>query len=146
IRRFGDFEPSETEFRSIYQAQQGLNEKFVGVTSNAIAGDFLARQAAQKAMNEQLLAALGAQRYVDYVRETNNEFQQLSRLVQRENLPRETALHAYNLRESVAQESNRIFDDPTLDPDQKRLAFRSSRRTSAASSMLRSVRSRVPSM
>ena len=51
------------------------------------------------------------------------DFQQLKGLVAREKLPTETSVRAYNVRDSVVQESNRIFDDAALDVEQKRAAF-----------------------
>lgn len=118
--RLASFEPSETEFRALFQAQVDLNEKFQG-SFNSI--DFPARQEATKVFHDQVKAAFGEARYTEYARETSTDFQQLTRLVQKENLPRETALLAYNLRDAVAQQSNRIFDDATLDVQAKRAAL-----------------------
>ena len=118
--RLGAFEPSEAEFRALFQAQQVLNGKFPGSFSSV---DHETRMEAQRAFHEQLRASLGEARYAAYVRETSNEYQQLDRIVQKQNLPRETALQAFNVRDSVAQESNRIFDDPGLSPEAKRNAL-----------------------
>lgn len=120
--RFGGFEPTDAEFRSIYQTYQAISEKFPGGISsgmlNTMNRDELAAQAGQ-----QLQAALGERRYNDYLRETNSEFQQLNRLVQQEKLPSSTALQVFEQRDHVERESNRIFDDPALSPDQKRAAL-----------------------
>ena len=118
--RLAGFEPSETEFRALFQAQQALNEKFPGTFTSI---DDAARTEAQRSFHEQVRSALGAERYAAYVRETNSEFQQLDRIAQKGNLPREVAVQAFDVRDSVAQESRRIYDDPGLTPDAKRAAL-----------------------
>jgi hypothetical protein len=121
--RLGAFDPSEAEFRAIYQAQLALSDKFPGAVGNIGSIDYQQRQAAQQDLNSQLRTSLGDARYADYARATSTEYQQLSSLAQRANLPDGTAVQAFNLRDTVAQESSRIFDDATLDNDQKRSAL-----------------------
>jgi hypothetical protein len=120
VRELGGFEPTEAEFRAVFQAQKDYSAKF---PAGPVGIDFQTREAAAQQMTAQLKAALGDARYADYVRETDREFQQLDRIAQRENIPRETAIGAFSLRETVAQESNRIFDDASLMPDAKRTAL-----------------------
>jgi hypothetical protein len=119
--RLSGFEPTESEFRALYQAQLDLNEKFQG---GFTAIDYQTRQELQEAHFARLRAALGESRYADYIRETSSEFEQLTRLSRRDNLPRETTLRAYDLRHGIAAESNQIFDHPTLSPEAKREALR----------------------
>jgi hypothetical protein len=118
----GEFQPTLAEFRAIVDAQRAFGELMGGSPSGVPPG---ARQAAMKALNEGLQAGLGPARYADYLRETSSEYQQLSRLAQRENLPADAATRAFNLRDTVSTESNRIVDDPTLDTDQKLAALQS---------------------
>jgi len=80
-------------------------------------------RAALEQIATQLKAALGEQRYADYVRSSNNEFQQLSRIAQGANIDNDTAIRTFNLRDSVSQESNRIYNDTTMNGDQKRSAL-----------------------
>ena len=47
----------------------------------------------------------------------------LAQLAQRENLPLDAAVRAYDLRTSTSEESGRIFNDQTLTTDQKRAAM-----------------------
>lgn len=123
-RQLGGFNPSDAEFRAIFQAQLAFGER---LGPGAFSGSFNPqdRQAATQQLNDQLKASLGAARYADYLRETDSTYQQLARLVQRENLPADTALRAFNVRDKVAAESGRIVDDPALDPEQKRAALQS---------------------
>ncbi len=121
-RYLGGFDSSEAEFRAVFQAQQKYGAA-VAPTGDLRSADPETRQAALQQLNADLKMSLGDARYADYQRETNRDFQQLSRIAQQENIPAATAIRAYNLRDTVAEESNRIFDDPTLTPDQKHLAL-----------------------
>lgn len=123
--RLAAFDPSESEFRAIFQMQQTLNDKLsINLSGGIISGvDYEQRRQLQQDLEKNLQAALGAARYAEYSRSTSNEFQQLSKLAQRDNLPAETAIQAYDVRDRVAAESNRIFDDGGLSADQKRAAL-----------------------
>ena len=72
-----------------------------------------------------LIFRLGDARFADYTRETIYDYQQLKRLTERANLPVEIANRAYALRDTIAQQSNRIFDDASLADEQKRTALQS---------------------
>lgn len=119
---------SEAEFRAIYQAQLAFDEKYtnanmgVGMVINT-ADSMRERQAAQAQVNEQIKAALGDQRYAEYVRASDREYQQLNRLAQQSNLPTSAANQVYDFRNNAVKESSRIFDDPSLNADQKRAAL-----------------------
>jgi hypothetical protein len=118
----GAFDPSEAEFRSIYKAQLEFNDRFPSMT--VMSGSSMAdREAAQKQLQEQLKASLGGPRYDDYIRESDNEFQQLTRIAELNNVPKDAILRVYSLRDTLARESNRIFDDPSLTDDAKRTAL-----------------------
>lgn len=127
--RLAGFDANEAEFRTVFQAQQSLNEKFPGSFGSV---DYETRLAAQRAYEDQLRTGLGEARYADFRRETSNDFQQLSRLAQRDNLPREVTVRAYALRESAAQESNRIFDHSEMSVDDKRAALQTLAQTTRA--------------
>ena len=119
--RLGTFDPSASEFQALYQAQQAVSNALS--PGGLMSGDMAQRNAVQRQFTDQLKASLGPERYAEYVRDTNTDFQQLTRLTQRENLPADTAVQAFNLRDSVSAESNRIFNDPNLSVDDKKAAL-----------------------
>ncbi|HWA08717.1 MAG TPA: hypothetical protein VG838_04535 [Opitutaceae bacterium] len=122
-RYLGGFDASETEFRAVFQAQQKYSATVApagGLPGNI---DPETRQAALQQLNDDLKNSLGDARYADYQRETNRDFQQLSRIAQQENVSSAVAAQAYNLRDAVATESNRILDDTTLSAPEKRAAL-----------------------
>ena len=120
--RFGPFEPSEAEFRAIYQVQLAISNQFAA--SGGMQGiPYDLRSTLGQQYFDQMKAALGPERYPEYDRSQNRDFQQLAGLVQRANLSPDVATQAFNLRDTVATQSNQIFGDPTLGADQKLAAL-----------------------
>lgn len=114
---------SAEEFRTIFKIHQPFNDRINppgGIMSSAL---FEERREAMRQLNEQLQAALGPNRYAEYARAISPEYQQLHRIAQKENIPTDTAIRAYSIREQVAAESTRIVDDGALSNDQKRTAL-----------------------
>ncbi len=118
---------SEAEFRAIYQIQLPYANVLYPTSSGGITyfSSDLSRQRteAQTKIAEQAKAALGDARYAEFARASSSEFQQLTRLAQRENLPAAAAVRAYDARDAAARESMRIIEDRTLNTDQKRAAL-----------------------
>jgi hypothetical protein len=115
------FNATPDEFRAIYNVEQPLSDQLYPTAPLSYNDMMQTRQQ----LADQLKAALGDQRYADFARSSDRDYQQLAQLEERDNLPPGTALQAYNLRDNLSQESNRIFSDPTLDTDQKRAALQS---------------------
>jgi hypothetical protein len=114
------FDPSETEFRAIYEAQRHLSDQFPGGPQNM---DFRAREAAQSTYLDEVRGALGDARFNQFMREQDREYQQLSRLAEQQKLQPGVAQQAYQLRDNLERESNAIFDNAALSADQKRAAL-----------------------
>jgi hypothetical protein len=117
---------SEAEFRAIFRIQQPFTE--ILYPSGGMGGMMTMeirqrRDDAQKQVNEQLKATLGAARFAEFARAQHFEFQQLARLTQRENIPLATAVSAFELRTSTSEESQRIGSDPSLSNEQKLAAM-----------------------
>lgn len=117
---------TEQEFRAIYDASRPLQDILYPTSTSSIttSADMEARRAAQARIGEQLRAAIGEQRYADYVRAGDRDYQQLYRLAQRDNLPAEAIGKAYAMRDTIVAESVRIADDSALSYDEKRVALR----------------------
>jgi hypothetical protein len=119
---------SEAEFRAIFQAHQAHAETLFptagsGVTysSNDPANP---RMVASRQIQEELTGTLGADRYAQFQRANDREFQMLYQLSRTDNLPYETVVRAYDTRSNASAASAKIMDDPALTPDAKRAALK----------------------
>jgi hypothetical protein len=126
-RTLGMMNATESEFRAIYAAQAAFDEKYSFQAMGSAIGSTLGEERieAQKQVYEQIKSALGEQRYADYLRSSDREYQQLARVAQQANLPENIAIQAFNLRDNVSKESTRIYNDPALNVEQKRAALKS---------------------
>jgi hypothetical protein len=114
---------TEDEFRTIFRIQQQFNDRL-----NPTGGVFGAemsqqRRDAEREVTAQLKSALGETRAAEFARAQNYEFQSLAQLAQRENLPLDAAVRAYDLRTSTSEESGRIFKNKDLTTEQKYAAM-----------------------
>lgn len=120
--RWGEFDPSEAEFRVVFQAQKNLNERLGSNTFYTI--EQRERDEAQAAYLWELSNAFGAARYSEFVWQTSAEYQQISRITERNNLPAGTPMQLFAIRDAIARESNRIFDERSVDVETKRAALK----------------------
>ena len=82
-----------------------------------------ARNDAQKQLQADFKGALGDQRYADYVRAQDQDYRTLQAAATRYNLPQAAIDQVYTTRDSVLAASQRIGDDTSMNPDQKRQAI-----------------------
>jgi hypothetical protein len=117
------FDATEDEYRKIFAAQKTLDDsQSLDAWGNLMDRSPDARkkrQEGEKQVAEQIKASLGAERYAEYVRSQNHEYQQLQTATRRLSLPADTANNVFNLRYEVATESKRIADNKDVDYDQK---------------------------
>lgn len=134
-RQLSGFQASEDEFRLIYETQRDLDERFHrdGPAPPAPSPSHrLAEEQARAAADARLRSLLGEERFAAFNRGRDREYQQLATLVQRVNLPESTAIDVFGIRETVTEESNRIYDDRTIPLEQKREALQSLARNARA--------------
>lgn len=112
------FNPTEAEYRVIAQAQIDASARL-----NSSTVTLEQRRATMQAFEAQMKASMSSDRYADFLLTTNPEFQYLTQVAESDRLPSTTTRQVFAVRDQVAQESNRIFDDPALDPSQKRAAL-----------------------
>jgi hypothetical protein len=121
------FDGTEDEYRKIFALQKTFDSTQQtdawGNLINQGPDDWKKRQEGEKQLAAQIKEALGPERYAEYARSQNNEYQQLTAAAKRFALPPETAIQVYNLRNDVSAESQRIVDNGSLGPDQKKQAL-----------------------
>jgi hypothetical protein len=118
-----DFDASDAEFDLIYAAEKAYKER-TEQNKNSLTHESWKNQ--QEAFDEaasKLKAQLGEVRYADYARARDNEYQQLSQLVQRSGLPNSVAANVFDLRDSSCKKSVEIFDSKTLSLEEKKAAL-----------------------
>lgn len=119
--RWGEFDPTEAEFLAVFEAQKRLTERLGSNTFSQV--EQSARDEAQTAYLWELHAAFGQERYAEFVWKTSAEYQQLSRITERNNLPSDTPQQLFGIREAITRESNRIYDDRAASVEAKRAAL-----------------------
>lgn len=120
--RLSAFDPSAAEYQSIFQAYQALGQR-VRWDGGAVMMDLQKRTDLQQGLGATLKQSLGDARYADFLRASNPEYQQLSRMAQQQNLAPDTADRAMALRDTVVQQSAHIALDDAMSPGDKRAAL-----------------------
>lgn len=119
------FHASESEFRAIYQIEAPLEDVIYPSTSGDRSVDDVvaAQRQANAQMSDQLKAALGDERYAEFTRSSDSDYRMLVGFERQQTIPDGAALQVYDLRDHVAQESTRVFNDSSLDNSQKLAAL-----------------------
>lgn len=91
------FDPSEQEFRAIFQLQSAFDEQYATNGAPLTIGA-QARNAAQQKLKDDIAAALGPDRYAEYQRSSDYSYRQSVQLMSRLGLPADTANQLYSLR------------------------------------------------
>jgi hypothetical protein len=94
----GTLELDEGEFRTLYRLQAAFDEQFRDYAPGMSQEQMRARSDAQKKLNTDIAAALGADRYAEYQRATDYNYRQTSQLTTRLGLPPETANQLYAIQ------------------------------------------------
>jgi hypothetical protein len=113
---------TEEEYRKIFAIRSAFDEANAldPFTSRQMTPqDWERRNAAEKGMREQIRSAIGEERYKEYVRSQNHEYQQLQGAVVRFGLAADAPARVFDLRDHVSAEGTRIADDKELGPEQK---------------------------
>jgi hypothetical protein len=116
------FKPTEDEFRTIYKLQRAFDEQYdmrsMMATQGTPASQEMMRQRseAQKQLTAQIKSTLGDERGAEYERATDNNFQQIHRVVERLDLPTESAVQVWTAQKDIEQRANALRQDRTLQP------------------------------
>lgn len=115
------FDPTEQEFRTIYELQRALEERFapMRLVPNPTDEQQRERSDAQKQLTEQIKAALGPQRSAEYERATDGRYQQTARLVARLELPADTTDKVWSVQKQTQERAQAISQDKSLTEAQR---------------------------
>ena len=102
------FNPTESEFRRIFQLLDGHEEKFAfqDPADPAVAQR---KDEDMKAVESEIASSLGAARYGDFQLAQNPDYRNLYKLAQRHELPGAVALAAHQIQQTAQQEKRRFL-------------------------------------
>ena len=113
----GIMDASEDEFRAIFRIQQQFAAQAEASGLTPITPE--SRQAmaeAQRQSQAEIATVLGPQRFADFQRANDREYQRLYTIAQREGVAVEATLRAWALRDTYAQRSTAIMEDRSTTP------------------------------
>lgn len=109
------FTPSEAEFRAIYRMRQQLTREPIEGAAQ--------RGQSKTQMEAGLKTLLGEERYADYQRAGDRGFRELTEIAQRQTLPRQTAVTAYDMQRLAEQQALEVSGDSKLTEEQRNAAL-----------------------
>ncbi len=127
--RMTQMDATEEEFIAIFDLQKSFDERFS--THDPFGGSmprdqefWKQRQEAERELKQQIRDALGEERYLDYARSQDHNYQQLQAATRRLNLPPDTPARIYALRDTYPAAASQVADDSSLSNTEKRAALR----------------------
>ena len=120
--KLGGMDVSEQDFREMYRIRKSY-EDAVAQLGEAASDGSEQRQLLRQKRDEQVRSYLGDQRYAQFQRSQDFEYQDLSGLASRHNLPGETVDKAYTINQAAREQRQQIMNDPSIAPERKQEAL-----------------------
>ena len=108
------FNPTESEFREIFERQKAVDEKFASTKSTD------ERATAQRAVQEEIKQQLGPERYADYERAQNPDFRNTCVFAEVYQLPVSTAQTIFDIKQVAEAERQSLLSNKAIE-DRDRL-------------------------
>ena len=116
------FDPSEEEFRTVFKLKRAFDEEYGEIGINL---DLLEEQLkAQKTLNEQIRQSLGDERYADYERAQDYQFQQIHSSLKKADLGTGEAIQVYDMQKVAQDAALQLRGDQTLNEAERRERLR----------------------
>jgi hypothetical protein len=120
----GSFDPSEQEFRDIFKLKKTYDDNYGAMNYGDLTKEERDKAAAaKKESDNQIKALLGDTRYVEYERSQDWNYQQLSRVVEKAGLPKESAVKVYDMKKAAEDEVKKVRADKSLTKEQRQEAL-----------------------
>jgi hypothetical protein len=116
------FQPSEDEFRKIFELRKSFDEQFGFGRDGGDPALREQRQLAQQQLEAQMQQVLGP-RYAEYQMSQDERYRDLYEFSQRNNLPQETAQSVYDMRRTAEELRRNLERDASLSPEQRTAAL-----------------------
>lgn len=116
-RDYGQVIQSEDQYQKIYGLQKAFDDQY----ANASTPDQKqARDQAQDQLNQDIVATVGADTIATYRKTSDSDYQALTSLGTRLNLPSDTVEQIYSSRDAYASQSQQIADNASLSAADRR--------------------------
>ena len=124
------FDPTEDEWRAMTGARMAYEDAQRNNSEPEISDEQLARQQNEIESNfkNQLKAALGEDRFAEYQRASNDQFQEWYNVTERYGLPESLAMQAYGIQQAALAAANQVQANPNLSADERQSAWDAIRR------------------
>ena len=114
------FEPSEQEFLEVFKARKAYDDESGTIFGAALSTAERERaDAAKKELETNLKQTLGANRYAEYERAQDYNYQNLAKIGDRNGLQPAAVNQAYDMDKISRETIQKLFDDKTLDGTQR---------------------------
>ncbi|MDQ6631411.1 MAG: hypothetical protein M3Y82_06595 [Verrucomicrobiota bacterium] len=119
------FDPSEQEFLALFKVRKNYDEQLENIPYDPDDEEGTKKRGEiSKRMEEEIKAALPPERYADYKRANDYEFQDLRRFSEQEDLPKEAAAKIYDIKKTVEDEIKKVRADKNLNAEQRKAALK----------------------
>lgn len=125
------FSPTEEEFRQIFRLRQAYDESMAGLTlaeADAGAEDLersaIQQEQAQRALDGEIQSLLGKERFEQFQKVQEPNFQTLTRVTERFGLPPAVANEAFEHIRIAQEQSHQLLANSSLDPAKRDEALR----------------------
>ena len=106
------FEPSEDEFRDIFQARKQFDDQHGTVPGTTISvAEAEERRLAEQSMNEGLQNTLGEERFQDYMRQTDYDYKSIAKVAERQGLNNTVSAQVYQMKNEAEELARSIRMD-----------------------------------
>jgi hypothetical protein len=119
----GAFEPSENEFREIFNLRKPFDDEYSQFVDGTDQAAMQRRAEAEEKVKQSIKQMLGDQRYAEYERSQDYNYQQLAKLAERQGLDREATVKAYDMTRTAQTEFFKVQQDQSLTPEQRNTAL-----------------------
>jgi hypothetical protein len=122
-RQIAGFDPTEDEFLSVFKLKHAFSESYdteLGSPQDENAEQRDQRNAAQEQLNDQIRQSLGDERYADYERAQDYQFQQLHSSMKKADIGTGEAIQVYDMQKVAQDAAVQLRGNQTLNEAERR--------------------------
>lgn len=121
--QLASFEPSEQEFLELFKMRKSYDDEFGVNTATLAKTEKEKAEAAKKELDAKVKATLGDERYADYERAQDWNFQAIHRVADKNNLTKNDAIKVYDMKKVAEAEARKLRADQSLSKEQRDAAL-----------------------